>query len=760
MMTESIPNRSLMSLLMAGLLACAPTPVWSQPDPAAAGRTAGAAASDGESAETTASPVESDPWVRAILEVKPVTPEQWLQDIRALMDLSRPDLAKEYLRAFSEAMPSAAALPPLYARFGSAFFLRLATREDLQPEGAAVADTILQAVDAHRRDPQRLAAMVQQLDDEDPAARRRAMVELVQIGPPVVAPLLRVLAETERADLRARVTATLVALGPPAADPLIAALEASSPLLRIRVIEVLGQLQAQQAVPTLLPLGSPLEPDTTVREAAQQTLRHLLGDLPDTRGEAVTLLTRQLNSYLAGTLPGRADEWERVSVWRWDEAQQGPVAESLPADDARLVAAAHTARWLYKLAPDVAEHRHWYLATALEQAQRQSGFDRPLAESDYPIVGEAVAAGPAVLEAVLLWARRQRLDGAVMAIIDLLGQIGDESLLHGTAGTPSVLAQSLRSPDRRVQLAAARAIMRLDPSGPFAGASYLPEVLGFLSASSGLRRVLIGDPRAEVARTLAGLFTELGFQVDTHVTGRPLLLQAFTSPDYVFLLVSDAIDRPGYRALIQTLRRDPRTGDLPIGLMVRAIYEAPGSPLVESDPLTLAFGQPQTAEDVARDTRRLLEAAGRRHVPLEHRLDQASFALDALVQLAQDPDRYHFYDLLRVEGAVRQALMHSPLAAQAAHLLGLFGTPSAQQALVEYAGTHAHPLAHRQAAVEGFRAAVERRGVLLTAAQLRRQYDWYNASEVLDGETQQVLASILDIIEAPSRQVNAPPPQE
>ena len=327
-------------------------------------------------------------------------------------------------------------------------------------------------------------------------------------------------------------------------------------------------------------------------------------------------------------------------------------------------------------------------------------------------------------------------------------------------GEPSALVQSLRSPDRWIQFAAARAIMRLDPSGPFAGASYLPEVLGFLSASGGQRRVLIGYPRAEVARTLAGMFTELGFEVDTQLTGRPFLQQAFDSPDYVFLLLSDAIDRPGYRALIDTLRRDPRTGDLPIGLMVRAIHEPSGSEWVETDPLTLAFGQPLTQEDVARDTRRLLEAAGRRHVPLEHRLHQASFALDALAQLAQDPDRYHFYDLLRVEGAVRQALMYPPLAGQAARLLGVLGTPGAQQALVEYASMHAHLLAHREAAAEGFRVAVERRGLLLTGTQLRRQYDLYNAGEVLDGETQQVLASILDIIEAQSRKkVNTPTPE-
>ena len=92
----------------------------------------------------------------AVLEVKPTTPEQWLQDIRALMQLSRPLLAKEYLTQFSAALPPAAELARLQARFGSAFFMELSTQEALQPEGAAVADAVMQAADARIRDAQRL----------------------------------------------------------------------------------------------------------------------------------------------------------------------------------------------------------------------------------------------------------------------------------------------------------------------------------------------------------------------------------------------------------------------------------------------------------------------------------------------------------------------------------------------------------------------------------------------------------------------------
>jgi hypothetical protein len=234
-----------------------------------------------------------------------------------------------------------------------------------------------------------------------------------------------------------------------------------------------------------------------------------------------------------------------------------------------------------------------------------------------------------------------------------------------------------------------------------------------------------------------------------------LALQAVTNPDYSFVLVYDTIDRPRFRELIQILRRDPRTADLPVGLISRDVNEKSATAFANTDPLTVSLAPPQTQDDVALDTRRLLAVAGRGQVTQDERIHQALFALDALAQLAAEPAQYKFYDLLPLDQLMERALSTPRLAAKAAGVLGLLGTPQAQRALVGFANTQTQPLADRQAAAAAFRTAVTRRGLLLTRDQLLLQYDKYNQSEFLDQETQQVLAEILDAMEAPSRAQSA-----
>jgi hypothetical protein len=85
-----------------------------------------------------------------------------------------------------------------------------------------------------------------------------------------------------------------------------------------------------------------------------------------------------------------------------------------------------------------------------------------------------------------------------------------------------------------------------------------------------------------------------------------------------------------------------------------------------------------------------------------------------------------------------------------ANVMSLLGTPRAQSALVDFASQHSRPLADRQAAAAAFGGAVKARGLLLTKVQIAEQYARYNASELLDKETQAVLGSVLDAIEAPA----------
>jgi hypothetical protein len=57
-------------------------------------------------------------------------------------------------------------------------------------------------------------------------------------------------------------------------------------------------------------------------------------------------------------------------------------------------------------------------------------------------------------------------------------------------------------------------------------------------------------------------------------------------------------------------------------------------------------------------------------------------------------------------------------------------------------------LKQRQAAVGGFAEAVKHRGVLLTNPVIDLQYERYNKSATQPPETQQLLGTILDIIES------------
>ena len=131
---------------------------------------------------------ETDPLVRAILQVQPTSPEQWMHDIQALLNLNRAEFAKEYLKQFLAIKPDPATLAKLQSRFGSALFLRLSTTESLQPEGGAVADAVLEAANDRLRNAERLATLVDRLSDRDTATRRMALVELVQAGPVAVPP--------------------------------------------------------------------------------------------------------------------------------------------------------------------------------------------------------------------------------------------------------------------------------------------------------------------------------------------------------------------------------------------------------------------------------------------------------------------------------------------------------------------------------------------------------------------------------------------
>jgi hypothetical protein len=359
------------------------------------------------------------------------------------------------------------------------------------------------------------------------------------------------------------------------------------------------------------------------------------------------------------------------------------------------------------------------------------------------------------IEDLLAFCVEKRDTAAATAAAEILGAIADAEILRSPDGQPRELARALRHPDRRLRMAAAEAIMRIDPQTAFAGASFVPETFGYVAGTVGTRKALVAHPRVAEAQTLVGLLSQIGFDADAASTGREAFRRAAGQPDYELALFSDALDYPNANETVQMFRRDPRTAELPIGLMARRENLVKAMQAAELDSLLIAFPRLHDREGVSYQTTRLLQAAGHDYTGFDERLDQASAALGHLIHLAKSPDTYPFYDLHRQRQAAEAALGTPVLAVKAAELLGLLGSPQAQRSLITMASQNARPLAERQAAARGFDTAVRQHGLLLTRSEILEQYERYNRSATLDADTQQVLGSLLDIIERPSKEAAA-----
>ena len=498
------------------------------------------------------------------------------------------------------------------------------------------------------------------------------------------------------------------------------------------------------------PALDPKTPEATHRTAAQ-TLTQIVGSAPS-RAEAVSYLVRRVREYLNGAAAGPVDYQDQTVFWHWDAASKTSVPKTYAAAEASRMMAARLSRDLIKLAPENPDVRRLFLLANLTQAKIDAGLDQPLPRGDGTVAAQAAQLGREAVEDALAYAMQNAYTTAAIAAAELLGDLGDETLVRSDDGQPRPLVQALRHSDRRVRLAAADAIMKVDPRSPYAGSSYLPETLGYFIRTLGSRRVLVAQPRAEKAQTLVGLLNEIGYDADAAGSGREIFQLAVKNPDYEFLLISDAVESPNANETIQMFRKDPLTAQLPIGLMARQENLRHAEAMAELDPLLVAFPRPHDVRSMSFQVARIGDLAGQTRVGYDARLDQAGRALQHLVRLSETQQEHAFYDLFRVQQAAQSALATPSLCVSAARVLGWLGSPESQRALVSLASQPGRPLAERQAAAEAFAQAVQQRGLLLTRDEILLQYDRYNRSAALDPGTQQVLGAILEAIEKPSRQ--------
>ncbi|GAA4432249.1 hypothetical protein [Bremerella cremea] len=683
--------------------------------------------------------------IQAIKESNPTTVADLVRAALVTADLDRTDLSKAYLQKLIDNDPTGEEVWSAQRKLGSAQFVRLQTLDTIQPEGGKASTLLLDKLQAYLHDPTRLKMAVDQLASSDITAKSKAARQLIDAGTTAANPLFAVLADPARKAEYPAVKKVLVHFGRVMHPPVLAALDSDDPHLVAELADVARQMQLKSAMPFLV--GSFVTTDNAeLKEAIGLYLDDVVAHRPDT-AEAKAYLAKRVNAYLDGAPMFPLNAEGEVDLWSWNPDSKQVEVHQLPATDANVVVAGQLLHDLYAIDGDNPEVQ---MLSTLAAMQRIG----VLQESDELLKQLVATHGIEVVEAAL----KRSLEGrkyahASVIACEQLGATKNADLLLAVDGNLSQLARALQSPVYRVRRAAAKAILEIDPKTPYAGSAELLDALGFMANSQGKRLIVIGELQQQRAQEMGSLLAELRLEPMVTAGGAELFKAAYSSPDVEAIFISKPLARPSVMETVQVLRKDRRTGDLPIGLISPIEEVIQFETRTENDPLTHVMIRPNDTEGFIFQLQHLYRSQGRLLVSAEEREADAEFAVSQITRMLDSEEDYNYYNFLKLEEIAIRRLVDDSVALDVAKLLGKLATPAAQVALIDYASDPFHPLAIRQASVEALKDAISRRGILLSKDQIITQYDRYNASEKLDSDTQAVLGQILDIIEAPTQDV-------
>jgi CheY-like chemotaxis protein len=708
---------------------------------------------------------------------KPQTALEYWKALQFELDVGRPDLAATLLHGLVASKPLDEALVELADREGMAAILRLRnvkpwikvpqpdrkgaeeevaklTKEKADPDrifrvreelkraekeysdaavlnqradddAEALIASITTAVKKVRGDPKRIASLISLLTASTEEATY-ALKELYKSGAAAVPQLIDALRTAEGAD-RAALLDALRRLGPDSIPPVLAALDSDDAQLKVDLLDVLRQRVAREAVPDLWFLSaSPAQPEL-VRRKATAMLADFLDTQPSRLPPARAALTREAERYYRHQV--LFPDPRAVTVWHWDNGHVvagWPGATTIPATAAEEYYGVRYAGQALTLDPVYRPAQVVLLSLVLDKGTEKAGLAEPLAKGVPKVHALLATTSPELIDAVLERALDERRTPVVLNSVRTLGGLADPSANRPTAKGESVLVRALYYPDRRVQMAAAEAVLR-GPGGvpPSAAARVLDVFRRALAAeptATGVPKVLVGYHNPDLAGNVADAVRQAGFEPVTAHSGREVLRRLGQAADIDLLLLESSLPDPGLAGLLGQLGSDTNASRLPIVLTTPNDRDGALQRFTARDPRI--FIAPSAIALVPKDLRGLLQsriADANNSVPLSasELQDYAERAIRHLNALARgDPSGV---DVRPAADAILDALRGGNLspAGQTAAIsaAGKLSGARTQNELAAVIFNTQRPAAVRVAATRELVRHIQQNTALLTPAQ-------------------------------------------
>lgn len=431
-----------------------------------------------------------------------------------------------------------------------------------------VEDLIASTSDAIRKQlaaPERIKKFVKNLT-AGPEEKDYALKELYRSGEAVVPYLID---EYRAAPIgeRVHILDAMRRLGAGILPGLAAALDSDDAELKLDIIDIIQKRAAKELAPHLWYLaGSDAQPER-VRQKAMETLSYLL-ETPATKlPPAKVALTREAERYhqhLVGFADPRA-----VTVWRWNG--RNVAASLMPATKAEEYYGLRYAGQALALDPTYKPAQMILLAMALDKGYEQAGVAQSIAVTN-PGVHELMATvNPDLVAAVLERALNERRFHVILGAVRALGEAGESRASRPTGQGEPALVRALNYPDRRIQMAAAEAVLRSPgkPSGQ--AANRVVDILRRVVAAEGVPpkgagKVLVGFFNQVQGERVAAVVNKAGFDTIVVRTGREVLKRLNEATDIDLLILDADLPDPGLASLLGQLRADQNAGRLPLVL--------------------------------------------------------------------------------------------------------------------------------------------------------------------------------------------------
>jgi hypothetical protein len=700
---------------------------------------------------------------------KPETALEFWAAMRFEIGVGKFKLAAEDLKGFLDKKPTDDELLQIEQEQGLSAFLELLTIPELRDDGKKLVEQVTEVVKKRRGDPERIRRFVKNLS-ASPEERAYALNELKKAGPMAVPHLVDALRASDSALEHGIILTAMMELEASIVPPVLAALDAENANLQVELLNLLYERGEQALIPYLWYLAeSPRQPEV-VRTKAQQVLASFWKALMKQDGRplaplppAKVALTQEAERYCQHKIP--PPDPAANLVWQWQNGKL--VSQMLTGSQTEEYFGLRFAGQALDLDPTYEPAQVVFLSLALEKGFERGGLDQPLDKGAPAVKLLSRIVNPELVMTTLERALSDRRLPVILAAVRTLGDLGEVRAVQTTREREPALLRALNFPDRRVELAAADALLRIPTSTPYPSAARLVEVLRRAVIVDSAPKVVVADANNTRVNEIARQVKAAGYETVAKTTARDVLLELGKAADVdALVIVVDAgqhvLDQPmknvnperakaqvvapanplldalpfaGLPNLLAQLRADVDNGNLPVLLMVSPDQTGKVDKEFELRLQRLArlyrhvWVMPVITDPAALKkelTARITEAAGRPLSP-EERKANAATALLWLRRLAVG--EVPGYNVQPAEDAILKALQAGDLAPLAIEAAGRLAGQAPQRDLTRFVLGNADPKL-RAAAAHELGRAIQQFGPALSQDDVQALEKLYATSDV------------------------------